>query len=131
MTYNIDKEESEWRDELTPEQFRVTRLKDTERAFTGQYHNVWTHGTYRCVCCEAELFRSEDKFDAGAGWPTFSSCSEPDNILTAEDDSEGMYRVEVLCQQCGAHLGHLFEDGPNPTGLRYQINSAALMLEED
>lgn len=130
MSRNVDKPESEWREQLTPEQFRVARLKGTERPFTGQYWNEWAAGDYRCICCGAELFHSDHKFDAGCGWPSFFTAAEPDNIETAEDFSHGMHRVEVMCHQCGAHLGHVFEDGPEPTGLRYCINSASIKLDK-
>lgn len=130
MSRNIDKSESEWREQLTPEQFRVTRLKGTERPFTGQYWNEWAAGDYRCICCGAELFHSDHKFDAGCGWPSFFTAAEPDNVETAEDFSHGMHRIEVMCHQCGAHLGHVFEDGPEPTGLRYCINSASIKLDK-
>lgn len=130
MSRNVDKTEKEWREELTPEQFRVARLKGTERPFTGQYWNEWAAGDYRCICCGAELFHSDHKFDAGCGWPSFFTAAEPDNIETAEDFSHGMHRIEVMCHQCGAHLGHVFEDGPEPTGLRYCINSASIKLDK-
>ncbi|MDB5801576.1 MAG: peptide-methionine (R)-S-oxide reductase [Rhodocyclales bacterium] len=131
MSRPIDKPESEWRAVLTPEQFRVTRQKGTERPFTGEYWDVWADGSYHCACCGAELFHSDNKFDAGCGWPSFSTAANPDNIESVEDYSHGMIRTEVMCQQCGAHLGHVFEDGPNPTGLRYCINSASIKLEKE
>lgn len=131
MSREIEKTEAEWRAELSAEEFRVTRQKGTERPFTGEYHDVWAQGDYNCRCCGAELFHSDTKFDAGCGWPSFFSASAPENIESVDDFSHGMHRTEVMCQQCGAHLGHLFEDGPNPTGLRYCINSASIKLEKE
>ena len=128
MSRHVEKTEAEWRQALSPEEFRITRLKGTERPFTGQYWDTWADGSYHCRCCSAELFHSEHKFDAGCGWPSFYTAAEPDNIETVEDFSHGMHRTEVVCHQCGAHLGHVFEDGPNPTGLRYCINSASIKL---
>jgi peptide-methionine (R)-S-oxide reductase len=131
MSRKIEKPEAEWRAQLTPDQYHVTREKGTERAFTGEYWNVWDKGSYNCVCCGAPLFRSEHKFDAGCGWPSFWTVAEPDTIDTEVDRSHFMIRTEVLCHDCGAHLGHVFEDGPQPTGLRYCINSASIRLEPD
>jgi peptide-methionine (R)-S-oxide reductase len=118
--------EEEWRKRLTPEQFRVLRKKGTERAFTGKYHGLKDKGTYRCAGCDLDLFGSGEKFDSGTGWPSFSAPVSEEHVKTAEDSSLFMRRTEVLCSRCGGHLGHVFEDGPQPTGLRYCINSAAL-----
>ena len=127
----IDKKtEQEWKQELTPEQFRVCRQKETEPPFTGKYYNCKIPGVYRCACCGAELFRSEDKFDSGTGWPSFMQPTNEDNVATESDTTYGMRRAEVLCAQCEAHLGHVFPDGPRPTGLRYCINSVSLKLAE-
>ena len=130
MTDKISKTVEEWQQQLTPEQFEVTRRKGTERAFTGRYHDCETEGVYYCACCGAPLFRSDEKFDSGSGWPSYWQPVSANRVRTEEDLSHGMKRVEVQCAQCDAHLGHVFEDGPQPTGLRYCINSIALNLKE-
>lgn len=125
------KTDAEWRQQLTPEQFHVTRRKGTERAFTGKYWDDKTPGTYRCIGCGAELFSSETKYDSGSGWPSFYAPKTEAPIATEADKSLGIERTEVHCSRCGAHLGHVFADGPKPNGLRYCINSCALDLDPD
>ena len=127
----IQKSEEQWRAELTPEQYRVLREKGTERPFTGEYDHVFEEGTYRCAGCGTEVFRSETKYDSGCGWPAFSAPASGEAVDEETDVSYGMVRTEVMCAACGGHLGHVFPDGPHPTGIRYCINSAALRLEEE
>ena len=126
----IEKTDEEWKAQLSEPQFQVTRKKGTERAFSGEFWDQWDTGEYRCVCCNAPLFKSTTKFDAGCGWPSFFEPTDNQAVTEVKDFSHHMERVEVICTECGAHLGHVFTDGPDPTGLRYCINSLSLNFEK-
>jgi peptide-methionine (R)-S-oxide reductase len=130
-TPKIDKTDAEWREELSPEQYEVLRRQGTERPFTGKYWNVKEDGMYHCAGCGAALFNSDTKFESGTGWPSFYEPALAENVDVHTDTSHGMIRTEVRCANCGGHLGHVFEDGPNPSGLRFCINSCALDLQQD
>jgi peptide-methionine (R)-S-oxide reductase len=129
MKPKIEKPDDEWKKELTPEQYQVCRLKGTERPFTGQYDKTKDPGIYKCAACGQELFDSDTKFDSGTGWPSFYKPIGDEHVATEDDNTYGMRRTEVMCSNCGAHLGHVFPDGPRPTGLRYCINSVSLKLD--
>ena len=131
MVEKIQKSEQEWMQQLTPEQFQICRLKGTERPYTGKLNDEKGTGVYKCICCGNKLFKSNTKFESGTGWPSFYAPIEESNIMTKPDDSHGMNRIEIVCGECDAHLGHLFSDGPQPTGMRYCVNSAALNLQRD
>jgi len=129
MAEKLNKSDKEWKAELTSEQYRVARKHGTERAFTGAYWDLKDEGVYRCIVCEEELFTSDTKYDSGSGWPSFTEAVDPEKVTLHEDRSHGMVRTEAVCANCGAHLGHVFPDGPGPTGARFCMNSASLEFE--
>ena len=129
MSDKIKLTEEQWREKLTPEQYKIAREKGTERAFTGQYYDCKDRGTYHCTCCGAELFSSDEKFDSGSGWPSFTAPVQDSALETKTDTTHGMIRTEVICGKCDAHLGHVFDDGPGPSGKRFCINSISLDLK--
>ncbi len=130
MADKVTKSEQEWMQQLTPEQFQICRLKGTERPFTGKYNSEKSAGVYKCICCGHPLFASGTKYESGSGWPSFFAPIDGDAVATEEDFSHGMHRVEVMCARCDSHLGHVFDDGPAPTGLRYCMNSISLHLDK-
>ncbi len=131
MKFEIEKAENDWQKVLSPEEYRVLRLKGTERAFSGKYNLHFEDGLYKCRACGSELFTSDSKFESGCGWPSFDQQVSPEAVVTFRDTSHGMIRVEILCGRCGSHLGHVFDDGPTETGLRYCVNSVSIDFDKD